>query len=448
MMVHLLLILLLSILVPTVRGVPHVKGTCATGAPCEGEDLGAESSLLQTHSGSAGSRRLVAPPQGYPLSFGIFMFRQASGPVLPFRLTIETEIMGINYTMMVDTGSSVLALCNGTTDIAGAPVPAAKPMPDGEGPWAYDVELYGASNHGFTSAIYHGEYKIGGVTSNSGTESQYQTMLSKRGERGNACLIPIASPVLHDSRIEGIFGFAGPGARSEPFLCDTVYADLIPGGTEFPQCPEENKKQGSWPGPFTSLDGAEQFGITLDGFAASLFMGKDATALLETTYKDSKPVAAAMKWTNGLYYYMLKSYGVRTADGPLAAGTVACQEVCSGYVDTGNPYTSLPPATFDALGVHFANSTTPVTLEIAVGGPENSINTLAIQLTAAMWKYNVILFKRGEDAVIGLSAWFWFEHVHFDVEKQIFAFVPRRDMALVNAFFSEYMQQKVFPMPR
>lgn len=421
-------------------------GEVCTDSDCLPE--GDEAGLLQAVGRSERQRTRVdvdgaaGGEQQYPLAFQVFIGAASVG----FQVHITASIDGLSYHMLLDTGSSTIALCNGTTDETGAFVPPSVPMPDGT-PTGDAIALgYGDSEtcHGWWGYGYTGTLTVGEVT----TPTVYAVMQQKTGLRGQQCGIPEEGS-LGAERLQGIFGFGGtalngPWCPGATYTIDEVVQCSHP-------CPVTTTPETA---PFQSIlnaSGSDAFSISWSGMlgaSTGTLYTADASRLRLAQVSQTAGVRVQMTldgYQKGSYSITPTGYALYT--GPdfqeLVTDSVAAP-TCAGacIVDTGTTSTTIPSATLHALAAHFNVSDAPATIKIELVGADGS----PVQLSLLVPKWMVVaapliqqsFFHAGDGGLIGLANWIWYEEAHFDVANGEVVFVPRDNITeLLNELGSK-----------
>merc|ERR1712203_935872 len=281
----------------------------------------------------------------------------------------------MGYTMLLDTGSSTLALCNGTIR-DGDFIPSAVPMPSGQ-PGGFEMcNSYGGSCrnescHGFLAAGFEGSLQMDWGAGSVGIN--YFVMERRSGERGNACGAPTAASQQQGSpRMDGIFGFAGKGLNmacvGRYSLCDYASGVHTCAGDVEPL-------PSPWPSTLKERFGSEVFGIEWSGRggrlfgpgSGSLFAGSAATQQLATQYASVEgQVSAGMKFNSQFYNVMFSGWSLSSANGTQLEGAYPEDTGVQYYaiVDSGTPYVFMPLSLAEVLERHFAAQAEPVWLDI------------------------------------------------------------------------------------
>jgi len=418
---------LLPCLALAVAGAADRTEPCDNGVCQSGEDEHA--ALLQSRmsekmevvdGGAAGGE------QQFPLEFQYFVGADTGGV---FRVQITASIDGLSYHLLLDTGSSTIGLCNGTTDANDTFVPPSVPMPDGTPTGDAIAVMYGGcpGAHGWWGDGYTGTLTVGKVSTPTG----YAVMQQKTGLRGNQCGLPLDGS-LGAERLQGIFGFAGtkgngpwcPGATytiDEIVNCSTAPCSVTP-------TPET--------APFQSIltaSGSDAFSISWSGMfgaGSGTLYTADASRLRLAQVSQTAGVRVQMTWEET--YYMITPTGYALYTGPdfqeLVTGSVAAPK-CAGecIVDTGSPQTNIPPATFEALVAHFNVSDAPARITIELVGVDGSPVQLNLLVPSWMGDPNYLnaVFVASDAGMISLANWLWYEEAHFDVANGEVVFVPR-----------------------
>jgi len=434
------LLLCLLLLAAAVRD----DGEVCTDSECLPE--GDEAGLLQAVGRSERQRTRVdvdgaaGGEQQFPLEFQYFVGVDTASIGGAFRVQITASIDGLSYHMLLDTGSSTIALCNGTTDENGTFVPPSVPMPDGTPTGDAIAVTYGACpGHGWWGDGYTGTLTVGKVT----TPTVYAVMQQKVGLRGNQCGLPLDGS-LGAERLEGIFGFAGTGGNG-PWCPGATYTiDEVVNCTA--QCSVTPTPETA---PFQSIlnaSGSDAFSISWSGMfgaGSGALYTADASRLRLAQVSQTAGVRVQMTWDEDFYTITPTGYALYT--GPdfqeLVNGSVAAPK-CAGecIVDTGSPCTSIPPATLEALVAHFNVSDAPATIKIELVGVDGS--PVQLNLLVPKWmgdpKYLRTVFEASDGGMIALANWLWYEEAHFDVANGEVVFVPRDN---ITEFLDELRAQ-------
>merc|ERR1711972_243917 len=98
-------------------------------------------------------------------------------------------------------------------------------------------------------------------------------------------------------------------------------------------------------------------------------------------------------------------------------------------VDTGTPVIMLPNKTYSVLHQYFQSGAAgPVSLHILLEPEVEGGAKLDLKITQDIFGATFAPGpSSGQGTIIGLPLWAWYQHVHFDIGKQSFAFVPRQN---------------------
>jgi hypothetical protein len=388
-------------------------------------------------------------PAPYGLRFELFKGEDNSGDTGVFRVAIDTTVGHETFSLLLDTGSGTLALCNGTTDHEGKKVPPAKPMPPAQQTgWKVTMSYGGCPSHGFQGSAHFGQVGIGELRA----DAIYVVMEQKEGERGNACGLPLSSSV-GSTQLEGIFGFAGQFTNG-PYYASSTCVDssldfkkcVFPSGCQ-PQSPEQNFASGFSDIllPFAKVQNT--FSIAWSGH-----LGANSGTLSFGKVQGRRGTTASLYWTQSNYaqsnswYYglnisafdavVLSVVPPIVSSSPLLGARTSVRSNLKGVlVDTGSPAIGIPQATCDAVEGHFKQSEEPVTILISVQAAGGATKELRLPIHKRIWAGEFADLFDCEDPgndgswsnLVGLALWMWYDIVEFDIDHGVFEFFVRSD---------------------
>lgn len=390
----------------------------------------------------------------YGLRFEMFKGEDTYGDKPVFRLAIDTMVAGQKFSLLLDTGSATLALCNGTTDHVGRRISPAKPVPSTDSSaWKTVISYGGCPSHGFIGTVKFAQVGIGAVQADAIIVIMGARDGDVVGERGNACGFPVSGS-LGATRLEGIFGFAGQRGNGPYFAystCKNTSIDfkkcLFPSG-----CQPQNQRFASSFSDILlpSANVQNTFSIVWSG----KFGVNSGTLRLGKSEVRGRHVTTAMLYWAQTSYYGLNITRFDASVSPsgrtqplIGAAARVRSDVNQVMVDTGSPSISIPQATCDAIDAHFYQSEDLVTISISVHAATSSPSTLELPIRKNIWKDSNVFDceeATGEDwkNMVGLSLWIWYDVIEFDIDNGVFQFFAQPDPFEIQDRVVELLQSK------
>eukprot|EP00933_Yihiella_yeosuensis_P026065 TRINITY_DN20226_c0_g2_i1.p1 TRINITY_DN20226_c0_g2~~TRINITY_DN20226_c0_g2_i1.p1 ORF type:complete len:447 (-),score=65.87 TRINITY_DN20226_c0_g2_i1:51-1391(-) len=411
-------------------------------ASCEDE---ADSSLLQTRSSQdqAAIKSKKQKPVGLPLGVGLMT---SAGQLPHLRFIIGIKVGAKDFNVMVDSGSSTLALCDNSLE-------------NSTDTGLMACATYGNNCHGFSGPVVAAPFEFGGVKISKPMPTVL--MQYKAGMQHNDCVS--STPPL-----DGILGVGNGGLSFQFRVTPTTGVPNIfesgtcpPGGYECP--PAMFGGLGSfetvwW--SFVESNGGRnrrfpyQFGIYWDGAgfgpgSGSIFTG-DAVDTFRETSKMAKPIVTGMHlyqvdrqsptWSMS-YYINVTSYVATAANGTtlqtIAHPMYDCYVgrvgpcVASAYVDTGNPGIFMPDEIINAMEVYFS-STSADEATVSIGLGDGQALDLLITRDWWIWASPCMVSGGVLYGALGSPLWYFYKFITFDVARKQFTFVKRETPLVIS----------------